>query len=335
MPDNFIQQPENTQNYNRYAYVLNNPLMYTDPSGELIGAAILIGALIAATTYTMTALLADVPFSVGGLLKATFIGAASAAVTFGIGSAASSMFSVPAVGFWQGAYQGAIIGAISGAGGTVANAIFSGQQLTLKAVLGGAITGAIIGGAIGGIQAGIRAQDGEAGFWRGSKTLDTSQGVGMHGDPIAMKKAGFGRNSFKTKFVGKFKDANVYESTDPSIGKGATSGGITLPPGKIIVGKGAYRLYGKLAKVTDLFHHEYGHILQAKNVGLEAFYKVIAPQSLITSNMDIADSFWTETWANHLAEKEFGCFYNSVRFPSAPLSKFNKAILDAVKYTPL
>ena len=34
MPDNFIQQPDNTQNYNRYAYVLNNPLMYNDPSGE-------------------------------------------------------------------------------------------------------------------------------------------------------------------------------------------------------------------------------------------------------------------------------------------------------------
>ena len=28
MRDNFIQQSENTQNYNRYAYVLNNPLMY-------------------------------------------------------------------------------------------------------------------------------------------------------------------------------------------------------------------------------------------------------------------------------------------------------------------
>jgi len=33
-PDNYVQDPENTQNYNRYGYVLNNPLKYTDPSGE-------------------------------------------------------------------------------------------------------------------------------------------------------------------------------------------------------------------------------------------------------------------------------------------------------------
>jgi RHS repeat-associated protein len=34
-PDNFVQDPSNTQNYNRYGYVLNNPLKYTDPSGEI------------------------------------------------------------------------------------------------------------------------------------------------------------------------------------------------------------------------------------------------------------------------------------------------------------
>lgn len=34
-PDNYIQNTSNTQNFNRYSYVLNNPLMYVDPSGEM------------------------------------------------------------------------------------------------------------------------------------------------------------------------------------------------------------------------------------------------------------------------------------------------------------
>lgn len=33
-PDNYVQDSGNTQNYNRYGYVLNNPLKYTDYSGE-------------------------------------------------------------------------------------------------------------------------------------------------------------------------------------------------------------------------------------------------------------------------------------------------------------
>ena len=43
-PDNYIQSPDNPQNYNRYSYCLNNPLKYTDPDGEfwhiVIGAAV-------------------------------------------------------------------------------------------------------------------------------------------------------------------------------------------------------------------------------------------------------------------------------------------------------
>lgn len=33
-PDNYVQDPLNTQSYNRYSYCLNNPLKYMDPSGD-------------------------------------------------------------------------------------------------------------------------------------------------------------------------------------------------------------------------------------------------------------------------------------------------------------
>ncbi|MDD3744446.1 MAG: hypothetical protein PHX54_12540 [Lentimicrobiaceae bacterium] len=46
-PDNFMQAPDYTQSFNRYSYCWNNPLKYTDPSGEFIWgvvAFITIGA---------------------------------------------------------------------------------------------------------------------------------------------------------------------------------------------------------------------------------------------------------------------------------------------------
>jgi RHS repeat-associated protein len=44
-PDNYVQFPEYAGSYNKYSYALNNPLMFTDPSGEFIDAG-LIGTLI-------------------------------------------------------------------------------------------------------------------------------------------------------------------------------------------------------------------------------------------------------------------------------------------------
>ena len=45
-PDNFVQELNNTQNFNRYGYVMNNPTKYTDESGEFWGYV--IGALFTA-----------------------------------------------------------------------------------------------------------------------------------------------------------------------------------------------------------------------------------------------------------------------------------------------
>jgi len=49
-PDNFVQDSYNTQNYNRYGYAMNNPLMYTDPTGEFLWLPIIIGAILGAYT---------------------------------------------------------------------------------------------------------------------------------------------------------------------------------------------------------------------------------------------------------------------------------------------
>lgn len=35
-PDPFVQMPDFTQNFNRYSYCLNNPLIFVDENGEIV-----------------------------------------------------------------------------------------------------------------------------------------------------------------------------------------------------------------------------------------------------------------------------------------------------------
>ena len=42
MPDNYIQDPFNTQSFNRYGYCLNNPLVYVDQDGEWVLQEVLL-----------------------------------------------------------------------------------------------------------------------------------------------------------------------------------------------------------------------------------------------------------------------------------------------------
>jgi len=54
--DPFIQQPNNTQNLNRYSYVLNNPLNATDPSGYFFQMLVMWAVNYIATAYATTTL---------------------------------------------------------------------------------------------------------------------------------------------------------------------------------------------------------------------------------------------------------------------------------------
>lgn len=93
--DNYIQDPFNTQSYNRFGYVLNNPLMYTDPSGEFAWALVYVGAIIGAimggTSYIGQAIQTG-DWSWGKFGMAILGGAASGAIMGAItGGAASAL----------------------------------------------------------------------------------------------------------------------------------------------------------------------------------------------------------------------------------------------------
>jgi len=45
-PDNYVQASGSSQGFNRYSYVMNNPLVYTDPSGEYVEIMYLAGVIL-------------------------------------------------------------------------------------------------------------------------------------------------------------------------------------------------------------------------------------------------------------------------------------------------
>lgn len=128
-PDNFIQDPNNSQGFNRYGYAWNNPLKFTDPSGEII-IPILIGIGVGILTNGISNSINDKPFFQGAV-QAGIIGGISGAISFGIGSSlmGASGFAKVGMGVIAHGFSGAIISSTSGGNlgsGFAAGAIGSG-----------------------------------------------------------------------------------------------------------------------------------------------------------------------------------------------------------------
>lgn len=86
-PDNYVQMPFNSQNFNRYSYCLNNPLKYTDPSGELFG---IDDAVIAFAVFNLASSMMQASFNGQSVWKAGAISLLSSIATYGIGAAFGS-----------------------------------------------------------------------------------------------------------------------------------------------------------------------------------------------------------------------------------------------------
>lgn len=128
-PDNFIQDPYNTQSFNRYGYVWNNPLALNDPSGEFIITAIIVGAVIGA-----------------------YMGGVQAN-----GSWNPIKWDWGSVSTWGGILGGGLIGGLSGGVGAYA-AAGTGAILTSAGISGGILSGGLsglAGGLVGGFISGF------------------------------------------------------------------------------------------------------------------------------------------------------------------------------------
>jgi RHS repeat-associated protein len=174
-PDNYIQEPFSTQSFNRFGYVWNNPLKFTDQSGEFIFTAIIIGAVVGAYLGGAQANGSLNPFKWNWNSGKTWLGVLGGAVIGGVSggvgayaSAALAPLITTASGFVGGAVSGFIAGAAGGfiTGGFMSklpggNGDFWGGAF--KGTIMGAVGGAVIGGAIGGIKSAFQGKT----FWTG------------------------------------------------------------------------------------------------------------------------------------------------------------------------
>jgi RHS repeat-associated protein len=186
-PDPYVQMPGFSQNLNRYSYCLNNPLKYTDPSGEFLfaaaGVGLLInamcwGAVIGAASYTIGVAVSDGGFdnwSWGQLGISMGMGALSGIAAAGIGSiignvGAQGIFGEVLRAHFHGCVQGIISGSfghggvssyLSGSLGSIGGSLFGSIPGRFSKSLLGNVSFSAIAGGIGSYLSG-------ADFWQGA-----------------------------------------------------------------------------------------------------------------------------------------------------------------------
>jgi RHS repeat-associated protein len=247
--DNFVQNPYNTQNFDRYAYVLNNPLIYTDPSGELGFFAILaIGVATAITANAVMNISMGNPWWYGAA-KSVAVGAVTASISFGIGQITTNWADAAGKALFQaGAHgtTGGVMSVIEGgnfgsgfAAGAVSSLVSSGVQSLginnndLKNVI--TITS-------GGLSGGISSSIAGGNFWQGVRQGIITSGLNHVAHKVANKL-------YENKFMSQLEEA--YGSKVNSLAEISDQTLIDLVNNVPILKK----MYNKFSKEVNMYAH--------------------------------------------------------------------------------
>ncbi|PSL17644.1 RHS repeat-associated protein [Dyadobacter jiangsuensis] len=250
--DNYVQNPFSTQDFNRYSYARNNPLVYNDPDGEWIH--IVIGAALGGVINLGVKALQGKIHNFKDGAVAFGIGAAAGAITAATGGAASVFAST---GSFAGALSstavasastGFVGGAVAGAGGSavgglvqgVGNAAYFGDPYSVKDWA----IGIAVGGAVGGISGAVAADLQGVNPWNGSSNKAFRGAFPGFGSTKYVKTPEgwklFGGSGGDLTFINAEVDGAIVDSFG-----GVNSGDI--------VGYGCYQPKGKFS--TSVYSH--------------------------------------------------------------------------------
>ena len=250
-PDPYVQFTGNTQNFNRYSYVLNNPFMYTDPDGEWIW---LVFAAYGAWTMGVKA----------GVAAET----------------AGGHFWKD--GFWKGALVGFAAGALGGSGlapfgtqwlGTTAwgAMVGVGSQAGTIWAMGGSVYSKIWHGALLGGTMGFMASE-QFGNWVNNKGFVSNNQVlkNFEAGKYGVTAGGTWQQDALDYFFGE--GSATYQPQKPSGGKYVDSdfyiGAVNPNTGKISLGDDAFFSYKNGEAVLNFDRLKgtyYGKELYTKN----------------------------------------------------------------------
>lgn len=320
-PDPFVQMPDFTQNFNRYSYCLNNPLVYVDENGEFCVTTMLVVGGICAAVFGAGNLAAHAirgdDLGQGNWAKYLFSGALAGFAVGTIGYTAfvgASAMASSSIGFVRGLGKTAAFGmkwlptAATGVNliGSAANGIFNHNDQWFnnfaKSVIGNFYLdeNKSFGGQL----------------W---------EGISRFTWEYPQQMLGYGWTSVRniwSERVDLWGGATFVTNANQTEADGITLGSYininSWDSNADINSYGSFDSYMQSSEpmVKRIYAHEYGHVVQSKKWGI-GYLGIPGLFSLINCRDNARTphgDFWTETYANAYARDYYQKYHPSFKW---------------------